>query len=80
MLVIPFASLQPQPWRNGGGSTREIASGGSAGSPDWRLSIADLDKLIAALTEMKADHEAAKAPEPEVKKAANPAKPARKSK
>jgi uncharacterized protein len=44
MLVIPFASLKPQPWRNGGGSTREIASGGSAASPDWRLSIADLEK------------------------------------
>jgi uncharacterized protein len=44
MLVIPFASLQPQPWRNAGGTTREIASGGSSGSPDWRLSIADLGR------------------------------------
>jgi len=44
MLVIHFASLKPQPWRNGGGTTREIASEGAADSPDWRLSIADLDR------------------------------------
>jgi len=44
MLIIPFASLKPQPWRNAGGTTREIAAGGSGDMPDWRLSIADLDK------------------------------------
>jgi environmental stress-induced protein Ves len=54
MQIIRFADLKPQPWRNGGGVTRELAShrGGAsagAGSPgdgawDWRVSIADVTR------------------------------------
>jgi environmental stress-induced protein Ves len=52
MQIIRFADLKPQPWRNGGGVTRELAShsgGASAGTAasedgawDWRVSIADV--------------------------------------
>lgn len=50
MQIIRFADLKPQPWRNGGGVTRELAShsgGASAGTSedgawDWRVSIADV--------------------------------------
>jgi uncharacterized protein len=52
MQIIRFADLKPQPWRNGGGVTRELAShsgGVSAaaasskdGAWDWRVSIADV--------------------------------------
>jgi environmental stress-induced protein Ves len=52
MQIIRFADLKPQPWRNGGGVTRELAShrgGASAGATssddgawDWRVSIADV--------------------------------------
>ena len=57
MQIIRFADLKPQPWRNGGGVTRELAShrGGAAagatsagatssddGAWDWRVSIADV--------------------------------------
>lgn len=42
MRIIEFASLKVQPWRNGGGVTREIALGGTATEPAWRLSIADV--------------------------------------
>jgi environmental stress-induced protein Ves len=57
MQIIRFADLKPQPWRNGGGVTRELAShrgGASAGAAsagattsddgawDWRVSIADV--------------------------------------
>jgi environmental stress-induced protein Ves len=50
MQIIRFADLKPQPWRNGGGVTRELAShrGGdsdasaAADSWDWRVSIADV--------------------------------------
>lgn len=51
--VLPYSELVPAPWRNGGGVTRQIASGklGAAGEPvpatgdqwDWRLSIADVE-------------------------------------
>lgn len=51
--VISYAGLRPVPWRNGGGTTRQIASGklGRTGTPetvsgdgwDWRLSIADVE-------------------------------------
>lgn len=39
------AQLQPTPWKNGGGSTREIASwppGAGLGAFDWRVSIATI--------------------------------------
>jgi environmental stress-induced protein Ves len=43
--VLRFAELRPGPWRNGAGTTREIASGGQGiGDFDWRLSLADVDR------------------------------------
>ena len=45
MQIIRFADLKAEPWRNGGGVTREIARQASAdGGWDWRLSIADVTK------------------------------------
>ncbi|GGH96850.1 HutD family protein [Arthrobacter liuii] len=45
MQIIRFAELTAEPWRNGGGVTREIARQGSAdGGWDWRVSIADVTK------------------------------------
>ena len=45
--VIPFASLSSQPWKNGGGVTREIAAfpkeaAGAGGDFLWRLSMAEV--------------------------------------
>lgn len=54
--LIRFAGLSPERWRNGGGTTVEIARSGttaepgSAGSPasgpgwDWRISVAEVGK------------------------------------
>ncbi len=45
MHLIRFADLEPQPWKNGGGVTREIAAlrhGQSNEQIVWRLSIADV--------------------------------------
>ncbi|TLM83091.1 HutD family protein [Pseudarthrobacter sp. NamE5] len=53
MEIIRFASLKPEPWRNGGGVTRQLASHSASGSAnsgdryggwDWRVSIADVTK------------------------------------
>ncbi|HSN36430.1 MAG TPA: HutD family protein [Arthrobacter sp.] len=52
MEIIRFAELKPQPWRNGGGVTRELAShtnaaqdnAGQDTSWDWRVSIAEVSK------------------------------------
>lgn len=49
MEIIRFAELRPQPWRNGGGVTREVASHPRAASSqdgtwDWRVSIAEVSK------------------------------------
>ena len=45
MQIIRFAELKAEPWRNGGGVTREIARQGSEdGGFDWRVSIADIAK------------------------------------
>ena len=53
MEIIRYAELKAQPWRNGGGVTREVAShpagapsgpGAEAGGWDWRVSIADVSK------------------------------------
>ncbi|MDQ0767474.1 environmental stress-induced protein Ves [Pseudarthrobacter defluvii] len=45
MQIIRFAELRAEPWRNGGGVTREIARQGSEdGGFDWRVSIADVAK------------------------------------
>ncbi|WP_413249021.1 HutD family protein [Sinomonas flava] len=47
--IIRFADLRPEKWRNGGGTTVEIASGperAPASGKDWgwRLSIADVER------------------------------------
>ncbi|WP_416404707.1 HutD family protein [Arthrobacter sp. LFS091] len=49
MEIIRFADIRPEPWRNGGGVTRELASHPKAASAqdgawDWRVSIADVAK------------------------------------
>ena len=46
-VLIPFASLSPVPWKNGGGSTTEIAIGppdSGFEDFDWRVSLATIDK------------------------------------
>lgn len=42
--VVPLASVAPQPWKNGGGTTRELLAWPAAG--DWvvRLSVARIDR------------------------------------
>ncbi len=43
--VQRFTELCPGPWRNGAGTTHEIASGGQgAAGFGWRLSLADVDR------------------------------------
>ena len=58
MEIIRYATLKAHPWRNGGGVTREVASGYSPGTAagitpagpvqdagwDWRVSIAEVSK------------------------------------
>lgn len=48
MEIIRYAELKAQPWRNGGGVTRELRShhgdGGPADGWDWRVSIAEVSK------------------------------------
>ena len=40
---VDLARIAPQPWKNGAGLTREIASGGHSGIDfDWRLSVAEI--------------------------------------
>jgi len=44
-LLIPYAGLEPAPWKNGGGSTTEIAiapPGASLDKFDWRISLATI--------------------------------------
>ena len=44
-LLIPFAGLEPAPWKNGAGSTTEIAIapvGASLDKFDWRISLATI--------------------------------------
>jgi environmental stress-induced protein Ves len=44
-MLIPFASLAPVPWKNGGGSTTEIAiepPGALLTDFDWRISLATI--------------------------------------
>ena len=42
--VVRFADQVPVSWRNGGGTTREILTGGAVetGKFDWRISVADV--------------------------------------
>jgi len=44
--VVRFAELTAMPWRNGGGVTREVVSGGGSGPGDfdWRISIAEVSE------------------------------------
>jgi len=45
--LIPFAALAPVPWKNGGGSTTEIAIGPPESGFedfDWRVSLATIEK------------------------------------
>lgn len=45
MRLIPFGSLTPVPWKNGGGITRQVAihpPGSDMGSFDWRISTAEV--------------------------------------
>jgi uncharacterized protein len=48
MEIIRYAELKAQPWRNGGGVTRELARHPEAASPqdswDWRVSVAEVSK------------------------------------
>jgi hypothetical protein len=44
-LLIPFAGLEPAPWKNGGGSTTEIAiapPGAALDAFEWRISLATI--------------------------------------
>ena len=44
-MLIPFASLAPVPWKNGGGSTTEIAiepPGAQFDEFEWRISLATI--------------------------------------
>jgi environmental stress-induced protein Ves len=44
-LLIPFAGLEPAPWKNGGGSTTEIAvapPGAGIDGFEWRISLATI--------------------------------------
>ncbi|UVW28326.1 HutD family protein [Massilia sp. H6] len=46
-VLIQFASLSPVPWKNGGGSTTEIAIGppdSGFEDFDWRVSLATIEK------------------------------------
>ena len=46
-LFVDLAQLAPQPWKNGAGLTREIASAAAAdgsGGFDWRISVAEVDR------------------------------------
>ncbi|RJG15305.1 HutD/Ves family protein [Massilia cavernae] len=46
-VLIPFASLEPSPWKNGGGSTTEIAvfpPEAAFDEFDWRISLATIEK------------------------------------
>ncbi|MCA3800051.1 MAG: HutD family protein, partial [Burkholderia sp.] len=38
--VYPLESVAPEPWRNGGGVTRTLATGGA----DWRVSLASIER------------------------------------
>jgi uncharacterized protein len=42
-MRFDLAELAPQPWKNGAGTTREIARGGPDGNDfDWRISVAEV--------------------------------------
>lgn len=43
MRVVGLTEVEPRPWRNGGGITWEIAAGEDC-PPEWRLSVALIDR------------------------------------
>jgi environmental stress-induced protein Ves len=45
MIILRWDDAPPRPWKNGGGSTRELLSsppGSSTEDFDWRISVADI--------------------------------------
>ena len=42
--VIGHESYRAMPWKNGGGTTQEIARSGEGESPEWRISLATIDQ------------------------------------
>ena len=42
MNLVRLADVQPSPWRNGGGSTRELLAWPDSTNWDWRLSVAEV--------------------------------------
>ncbi|HTA39215.1 MAG TPA: HutD family protein [Candidatus Acidoferrales bacterium] len=42
--VIRFADYVETPWKNGGGVTHEIARSDERGEPEWRISLATIDR------------------------------------
>ncbi|MFZ5618563.1 MAG: HutD family protein [Pseudomonadota bacterium] len=44
MKIIRIDDLEPQPWKNGGGVTREIALCTDDAGMIWRLSVADVEQ------------------------------------
>ena len=44
--IIELGSVTPQPWRNGGGVTRELLAWPAGSGADWlvRVSVADIDR------------------------------------
>lgn len=45
MILVNASAVAPQPWRNGGGVTRELLRLPAGGDADWtlRISVADID-------------------------------------
>jgi environmental stress-induced protein Ves len=43
MRIVRLNEIEPRPWKNGGGLTWEIAAGENA-PPEWRLSVALIDR------------------------------------
>ena len=41
---MPLAQVQPSPWRNGGGVTRELACWPDAQDWEWRMSVAEVTR------------------------------------
>jgi environmental stress-induced protein Ves len=42
--VINYADYRETPWKNGGGVTHEIARSDDSSEPDWRISLATIDR------------------------------------
>ena len=42
--VVTYADYVETPWKNGGGVTREIARADESSEPEWRVSLATIDR------------------------------------